>query len=86
MLRRKDNKKQIVATRDTLSADAVIADATQSEVPGPLKFNLSYSGDSEIYWDSQETVIEKGQRIFVDEDGYETPESNVELVPDEVGT
>ncbi|MBS0454017.1 MAG: hypothetical protein JSS14_22165 [Proteobacteria bacterium] len=77
---RKDNHAiAITGTLEKLLGTCDIADAEM--VDGELE--LTYGGYTEVDWDSQETFMHDGQRIFIDEGGSQVLESEVELIDDE---
>lgn len=47
------------------------------------KIDIVWDGYTEVFWDSQETVQRKGQRIFLDREGNEYPEDKCRLVTQE---
>ena len=46
------------------------------------KITYEYSGDTEIFWSGQRIQTRRGQTIFLDEDGNQVFESEIELVND----
>lgn len=54
----------IVGTLETIQGSAQITEITEAGDP-------VYAGDTEVFWDSQETVERDGQTVFLDEDGEE---------------
>ena len=77
MLRRKDNRKAVVATKELLQGQSNIQSAKKTS---DNHFDLEYTGETEIHWNSQRVVVEDGQRVFFDEDGDEVLENDIELV------
>ena len=75
---RKDNHDvTIVSTLERLYGACAFSAATR-QADGTL--DLDYDGYTEIYWDSQHTVHRGGQRVFIDAEGEELLESEVELI------
>lgn len=72
------NGKQIIGTLERLAGVAYLDDAKDGGADGG-KFEVQYSGETEVWWDGQRTVERKGQRIFVDQDGDEWPENKLRL-------
>lgn len=70
----------IVGTREVIPAMAQV-DKWSRGTNGELQ--IEYSGGTTIWWEDQRTVEIDGQRIFVDEDGNEWPESTIVLKEDE---
>lgn len=56
--------KPILGTLEKLTARAEITGINDDGTP-------EYEGDTEVFWDSQETAELDGKVIFLDEDGYE---------------
>jgi hypothetical protein len=86
---RAPNGKEITGTLEIVSGVALINDATRLP-DGTL--DIDYEGYAEIDWDSQKTVMREKhdghghpdgdpgtERIFVDEDGGEWPECQIEV-------
>ncbi len=44
------------------------------------RITWEYAGDTKVYWDGQETIEREGKTVFVDENGDEITEDQVELV------
>lgn len=63
-----------VAIRGTLERVHGVARATGFRGTGAI----DYVGDTEMWWDGAETVMRDGQRVWVDEDGDEHLESEIE--------
>lgn len=77
---RKDRPKvRIVGTLEHVTGVAGIVGARR-DLNGTLEFDLDYDGNTDINWDSQETVRRKSRRVFVDANGDEVLESNITLV------
>jgi hypothetical protein len=70
------NGKKIHGTFESLQACAEIASAERNKDGG---LELEYNGNTEIWWDSQRTIREKEERMFVDEEGNIWPESKLVL-------
>lgn len=70
----------IVGTADFIPATAnILNDNIKPAVHG--RFEFDYAGGSTVHWDGQWTDVDsmtKG-RIFVDEDGNQWPENELEL-------
>lgn len=41
------------------------------------KLELEWTGRTDVLWDTQKTVIENEERIFIDEKGNTVPESGI---------
>lgn len=86
------NGSQILGTLERLSGRAEItADSFEKEPGGGLAFG--WTGETEIFYDDQETVMRSGgivegeeavQRVFLAEDGTEWLEDNILLVDDDM--
>jgi len=72
----------ILGTLETLSGRAEIADTEITRNPDGT-FEFEYQGSTEVFWDDQRTVVRNGQRIFLDENGAEWPEDQLELVEED---
>jgi hypothetical protein len=73
---------EVFATVEHLYAKAMIQDPMPSP-NGPCGFDFEYSGESEMYWDSQKTCRdENGERLFLDAEFEQWPESELKLVPE----
>jgi len=46
-------------------------------------YEFDYQGDTEIYWDDQETAHRRGERVCIDEEGNQFRESELRLVPED---
>lgn len=68
------NGSQITGTAETVLCTARV---NGIEPNGKGGFDPSYAGDTDVSWDTQETVVREGQRIFVDETGSEWPENKL---------
>jgi hypothetical protein len=58
--------------------------AWSRDADGSLSFDYDGTG-TEVDWDSQKTVTREGKRVFVDENGQEWTEDQIELVEDDDG-
>jgi len=58
------NGKLIIGTLETVPGTALIQNAKVK--CGKVEFE--YEGETKIDWDSQKSVLEGGQRVFVDEE------------------
>ena len=58
-----------------------IYDSFQREESGKLAFE--HGSETQMYWDGQETQTRDGQVIFIDDDGEEVLENDVELTTKE---
>lgn len=67
---------EIVGTLETLSGVALIGEVSSLA-------DFEYAGETKVWWDDQRTVVRDGQRIFVDDDGEEYLESQVEVIDDD---
>jgi hypothetical protein len=61
------NGAKIVGTIDRITAVANIAEGTWTEDEPDCDFE--YTGDTDVDWDSQETLTRNGRRLFLDENG-----------------
>jgi hypothetical protein len=68
------NGKEIRGTLETVCGVAEGQEFTRA-ADGSIEF--VYSGSTDIWWDEQKTVTRQGQRVFIDEDGAEWPESKI---------
>jgi hypothetical protein len=72
---------EIRGTSDTVLARANTVDGSFERGPdGSLTFE--HAGESEIYWDSQETIQRNGADVFEDENGDDVLEADLLLLPD----
>jgi hypothetical protein len=69
----------ILGTLERLSGRAEISGATRNP---DGKYELDYSGGTEIFYDDQVTEMRDGQRVFLDEAGEEYLENELVLVED----
>ena len=76
--------KTIIGTLEVMSGVALIDGAELlDKKEGRDRFELDYEGSTSIYWDSQKTVRQAAQRVFLDEDGGEWLEGVLRLVEDD---
>lgn len=66
---------------EQLTSVSNLAAATEGTADG-ARFELQYSGDTEIFWDEQKPVIRDGQRVFIDIFGGEWLENQLVLTDD----
>ena len=71
---------RIRGTLETLSGVA-LAERWGRTKDGLLSFE--WAGETDVWWDEQKTVRIDGERVFVDEDGEEVLEHEVELRQEE---
>lgn len=69
----------IVGTADVILATATITLGSVKKTE--TGFNLEWQG-SDVHWDSQETRTKNGRLIYVDDDGAEWPEDQLEYRED----
>jgi len=67
--------KEVCGTDETIKGQAFINPETLTLKDGKLVFE--YGGETDISWDTQTSVIENGERVFVDEEGNTFPESQL---------
>ena len=67
------NGNEITGTKEILVGEAYIQDLRL--VDGKVEYD--HSGETEVFWDCQQTATEKNQTIFIDEDGGEWLESQL---------
>lgn len=72
----------IIATLERLSGRALIAPGSVRPEPGG-GFSFDYEGTTDIFWDDQRTVTQDDERVFLDEEGTEYLESELQLVPEQ---
>ena len=70
------NGKRIIASKDWVPGNALIASATRNP-DGTLE--IEWAGETRICWDGQYTEERRNQRVFVDEDGNEWLEKRLHL-------
>lgn len=73
---------RIVSTKELIPGTCDVNDDSYSMVDDRLDFD--HGGGTSVDWNGQETVEEKGQRIFLDEDEGEWPECALVLVPNPI--
>lgn len=79
--------KVITGTLEWLMGQALIHEDSWTVTPGSIEFE--YAGETDVWWDEQTTVTRKvdavgrRERVFIDEDGNEVLESEIELVASE---
>ena len=72
----------ITGTLEQMDGKALTTeDSFSRDDTGKLVFD--YEGETEIYWNGQETQSRDGKTIFIDDDGEEVLETEVELTDDE---
>ena len=76
------NGKSIVGTLETVPGCAW---AATFEVLQDNALSPEYSGETDVWWDGQETVRRDGEDIYLDEDYEEWPESKLIRIPIEEG-
>lgn len=72
--------KQIRGTVERVPGCAL---ARTFEVLSDGSLDPLYEGETDLWWDEQETVTENGERIYLDDDGDGWPESNLLRIPAE---
>lgn len=73
---------KIASTKELVPGTCDVNDDSYSIVDGKLDFD--HGGGTDVDWNGQKTVEEKGERIFLDEDEGEWPECALVLVPNEI--
>jgi hypothetical protein len=72
------NGSPIVGTLETIPGTAQIQHGSfQRDKDGSLDFG--WCGETDVFWDGQETVERDGKRVFVDKDGHEWTENQLKL-------
>lgn len=66
----------IIGTSDTVSCRAEIVGIEDDGTP-------EYEGDTEVFWDEQETKERDGKILFMDEDGYEWTFDQLTVEPED---
>jgi hypothetical protein len=79
LVRKDDPKIAITGTLDQVPAVAVVEGAG---LDADGRIEVEFAGGSNVDWDSQTTVCRGGERIFIDENGEEVPETEVVLRSD----
>lgn len=78
------NGKRIVGTYEVIIGTGEFTLSSPKRKGKNKEFDLVWTGDTEVSWDSQETFRDEGQeRVFFDEDGDTWPESKLVAVEDE---
>lgn len=76
------NGTPIIGTLETITARAEIsADTFARNADGSIVFE--YEGETEVFWDDQETVRRNGEVIYLDEDGGEWTAAQIVLKDDD---
>lgn len=70
----------ITATLETLEGVCELTNPTRKP---DGTFDFDYLGGTDIDWNAQKTAVRDGQRIFLDEDGEEWLERELQLVEDD---
>jgi hypothetical protein len=71
---------EIAGTLERLSGVALIVDGALNPSGG---IDVDYAGETTVWWDEQRTAERCGQRVFIDEAGYEVLETAVVIVLDD---
>lgn len=74
------NGLDIVGTLETCPGIAQIL--YNSFTRNGTSLNFDYAGGTDYYYDDQKTIVRKGQRIFLDDDGNEWSEDQLTLHDD----
>ena len=78
--RNKHSGSPIVGTLEVVHGRCGIADDSFTKGPdGSLQFGNN-GGGTDLFWDSAETATDDRGRIFLDRDGEQVAEADVELV------
>jgi hypothetical protein len=77
LVRKDDPKIAITGTLDQIPAVAVVEGAS---LDADGRIEVEFAGGSHVDWDGQTTVDRGGERIFIDENGEEVPETQVVLL------
>jgi hypothetical protein len=73
---------RIIGTLERLSGRAeIVPDSFRANPQGG--FTFEYEGTTEVFWDGQETEVQDGERVFLDEEGNEFTENTLRLVPED---
>jgi hypothetical protein len=72
------NGSVIIGTAELIEGTARI-DGALPPGAGRTRFELQYSGGTDVDWDSQTTRLRERKRLFVDEDGSLWPEDELTL-------
>lgn len=85
MLRRRDTHKRVTHVKDVVPVHVPIQGAVALNPPeDKVRFELALSEEGmEPLWGCRESDLTPitGERVFIDEDGWEIPESMVEASP-----
>lgn len=73
------NGDEIIGTLETIQAVAKIAPERTETRGGGESLSIDYTGETDLFWDNQETVRDGGERVFITDDGAECKESEVIL-------
>ena len=72
---------EITGTHERLEARAdTIRDKFKRSTEGGIKGE--HDGYTHVFWNSQETLTKQGETVYLDDEGEEVPESEIELVND----
>ena len=78
------NHKRIVGTYEVIIGTGEFTLSSNKRKGKNKEFDLEWTGDTEVSWDSQETFRDHaGERVFFDEDGDTWPESKLTAIMDE---
>ncbi len=70
------NGQQVVGTAETVPGRAeIVADSFVRQADGTAEFD--WEGETEIFWDGQQTDERDGERIFLTHEGEECKESEL---------
>lgn len=69
----------ITGTYETCPGLAAIANIALGTRDGG-RFEFDYAGDTEMFWDDQRTIRRNGERVFLDANGAEWLESQLQLI------
>lgn len=75
-----DHSVIITGTLDLVPGRAVLNGATRLP-DGTL--DIEWYGETEMFWDDQKTVQRNGQDVYLDDDGNEYLESEIEVIEDD---
>ena len=73
---------EIVGTVEIVPAVSTFAADSVTRTPSGT-FEFDYTGNTDVYWNGQRTVVRDGQRVFEDQDGCEHLENTLLLLTDE---
>lgn len=72
-------RSPIVGTAERIYGTArLVVDSFARDEAGELSFD--HNGQTDVDWNSQETLDREGWIVFVDDDGEEVPENEIELI------